>query len=216
MLRIYGSVFAGLLLILAQPASAQQTDEPQTCSYNSYAWNVRSKSAVNRQFVEKPYSDITPLERDARTGCSICLEDQRRVKLRNGIEFQMCSVLAGRTEKALNTLLAQGEIINSVTGYRVGLTRGMLDDQGNRTEYSNHSFGIALDINADINGLYGNCIQFNEGCKLRKGGRWQPNKPGGLYRNSPTVRTLINIGYKWGGEIKGRQKDFMHFSPSGY
>ncbi len=216
MLRIYGSVCAGLLLSLAQPALAQEMGEPQMCTYNSYAWNVRSKSAVNRRFVEKPYVDVTPLERDARTGCSVCLEDQRKITLRNGIQFQMCAVLAGRAENTLNRLIAQGETIQSVTGYRVGLTRGLLDAQGNRTGYSNHSFGIALDINADMNGLYENCFQFSRACRLRKGGRWQPNRPGGLHANSPTVRALKNIGYKWGGEIQGRQKDFMHFSPSGY
>ena len=205
-----------ICIITSTPVPAQEMTEPQTCTYNSYAWNVRSKSAVNRRFVEKPYSELAPPERDVRTGCSVCLEDQRAITLSNGIEFQMCAVMAGRTEKALNGLLAQGETINSVTGYRVGLTRGSVDDNGNRTGYSNHSFGIALDINAEQNGLYGNCVQFNGDCKLHKGGRWQPNQPGGLHRNSPTVRALKNIGYKWGGEIKGRQKDFMHFSPSGY
>lgn len=211
-MRVYGFVFVGLLIGLALPTHA----DDKICTYNTYAWSVRSKSAVNRRFVKKPYADLTPLERDARTGCSLCREDQRKIKLRNGVEFQMCSVLADRTEHTLNTLLARGETVNSVTGYRVGLTRGALDKNGNRTGYSNHSFGVALDINAELNGLYGNCIEFNARCKLRKGGRWQPKKAGGLHRNSPTVQTLKNIGYKWGGEINGQQKDFMHFSPTGY
>jgi len=209
------SGFVGLSLwafITGANAFAQDKD----CTFYTYAWNVHSKTAVDRRFVEKPYSALTPQERDTHTGCSVCREDQTKITLRNGVVFQMCAALAEPTRKALNSLLARGETINSVIGYRVGLTRGTLDDQGNRTEYSNHSFGIALDINADINGLYGNCIQFSAGCRLRKGGHWQPNKPGGLHKNKPTVRALKNIGYKWGGEIKGRQKDFMHFSPSGY
>lgn len=211
-LRFIPLAFAGLMIGFASPANAQE----KMCTFHTYAWNVHSKSAVNRQFVEKPYSELMPQERDARTGCSVCLEDQRVITLNNGVKLQMCAVLAGRTAVALNALLAHGETINSVTGYRVGLTRGKLDKDGNRTGYSNHSYGIALDINADHNGLYGNCVQFNQGCQLRKGGRWQPTHPAGLHKNKPIVRTLKSIGYKWGGEIKGRQKDFMHFSPSGY
>jgi len=128
----------------------------------------------------------------------------------------MCDRLANSVEDALNAMLVQGETIISVTGYRVGLTRGPLDTDGNRTEYSNHSFGIALDINAEFNGLYGNCIEFSAGCYLRKGGRWQPDRKGGLRANSLTVKVLKQIGFKWGGKIAGQQKDFMHFSPSGY
>ena len=30
------------------------------------------------------------------------------------------------------------------------------------------------------------------------------------------IQYLKDIGFKWGGEILGKQKDFMHFSPSGY
>lgn len=211
-MRLYLFALAGLCVGFVTTAIAQE----KSCTFHTYVWNVQSKSAVNRRFVEKPYSQLTPPERDARTGCSVCLEDQRTITLSGGVEFQMCVVLAGRTETALNDLLSRGETINSVVGYRVGLTRGSLDTDGNRTEYSNHSFGIALDINANQNGLYGNCVQFSAGCHLRKGGRWQPNHPGGHHKNKPTVRALKQIGYKWGGEIKGHQKDFMHFSPSGY
>jgi len=186
------------------------------CTYHTYTWNVQSRSALGRNFVEKPYSALTAQERDTRSGCSVCLEDQQQITLSNGIVFKMCAALAERAETTLNRLLVSGETINSVTGYRVGLTRGDVDARGNRTEYSNHSFGIALDINADVNGLYGNCIQFSGSCELRKGGRWQPNHPGGLHKDKLTVRALKSIGYKWGGEIQGHQKDFMHFSPSGY
>ncbi len=205
-----------ILCLLPVFTWANTAAQENTCTYHTYKWNVQSKSAVERRLVEKPYSALTPQERDASSGCSVCLEDQLQITLRNGVKFKMCAVLAERTETTLNRLLVRGEIIDSVTGYRVGLTRGDVDSNGNRTEYSNHSFGIALDINADMNGLYGNCIPFNEGCELRKGGRWQPNYFGGLHKDKPTVRAFKSIGYKWGGEIKGRQKDFMHFSPSGY
>jgi len=203
-----GLVWTGLAI----PAFAQDG----ICTFQTYAWNVQTKSAVKRRTVQKNYSELTIEERDERTGCSVCREDQRAVTLRNGLTFQLCGLLADRTEDVLNAMVLRGETVISVTGYRVGLTRGPLDAEGNRTGYSNHSFGIALDVNAEFNGLYGNCIEFGPACQLRKGGRWQPRHKGGLHPNSPTVKTLKQIGFKWGGEIKGRQKDFMHFSPSGY
>ena len=195
---------------------AQEKAQEKTCTNDTYAWNVNSKSAVNRRSITKPYTALTPIERDAQTGCTVCRQDQRTVTLRNGVTFQMCAVLAPRVESRLNALVSRGVVIKSVTGYRVGLTRGDVDAQGNRTQFSNHSYGISVDINADKNGLYGNCVRFSPQCQLRKGGRWQPNTPEGLHKNAPTVRALKDIGFKWGGEIQGRQKDFMHFSPTGY
>jgi len=37
-----------------------------------------------------------------------------------------------------------------------------------------------------------------------------------LKQDQAIVKELVNSGLKWGGEIKGWQKDFMHFSPTGY
>jgi hypothetical protein len=54
-------------------------------------------------------------------------------------------------------------------------------------------------------------------CQLLRGGLWRPGfDPYSLQQNGLIVRMLKEIGFKWGGEIEGRQKDFMHFSPSGY
>ena len=55
-----------------------------------------------------------------------------------------------------------------------------------------------------------------EDCKLRKGGHWVPGNLGTLTLDGKIVRTMKSLDFKWGGEIKGWQKDFMHFSPSGY
>jgi hypothetical protein len=96
------------------------------------------------------------------------------------------------------------------------MTRGDTDRHGNRTRYSNHAFGIALDINPEANGLYDRCPRFGPGCRLIKGGRWNPARPASLTADGPVVRALKNIGLRWGGQIEGRQKDFMHFSPTGY
>jgi len=37
-----------------------------------------------------------------------------------------------------------------------------------------------------------------------------------LHADSNIVRAIEDIGLKWGGEIDGKRKDFMHFSPTGY
>jgi hypothetical protein len=50
-----------------------------------------------------------------------------------------------------------------------------------------------------------------------RGGAWQPGvDPYSLSADGIVVRELQNLGFRWGGEIAGRQKDFMHFSPTGY
>lgn len=205
-----GFLFLFFLLINSTTVHAQ------SCTYDTYKWNVNLKRAVDIEHVKKLYAEITPQERNAETGCSICREDQVRLTLMNGKSVQLCRRIAAPIEDALNNMIARGETINTIIGYRVGMTRGLPDKDGNRTGFSNHSFGIALDINVDMNGLYGNCVTFGPQCKLRKGGPWQPNVDGGLHEQHPIVRALKDVGLKWGGQIKGSQKDFMHFSPSGY
>ena len=128
----------------------------------------------------------------------------------------MCRHVAGKLDHSLRKLKEQHQPISTVIGYRVGMTKGIPDDQGNRTEFSYHSFGIAVDINPEKNGLYDNCIRYGPNCRLIKGGAWDPDQTGSLTKNHPVVLELQSIGFKWGGEIQGRQKDFMHFSPTGY
>jgi len=116
----------------------------------------------------------------------------------------------------LERLQRAGEPINEIIAYRVGRTRGDADRNGNRTGFSNHSFGIALDINPKQNGLYHDCPVFGPSCRLVRGGPWRPGEAGALTADGATVREMKAAGFHWGGEIEGRQKDFMHFSPSGY
>jgi hypothetical protein len=113
-------------------------------------------------------------------------------------------------------LVGGGAPIQEVVGYHVGRTRGDPDQAGRRTGFSNHAYGIALDINPARNGLYDRCEVFGTGCRLIRGGAWRPDDPGALTADGPIVRRLAAAGFKWGGEIAGRQKDFMHFSPTGY
>lgn len=156
-------------------------------------------------------------ELDVQSGCSVCAEDQQAIKLDGLPEFSVCKRYAPIVRDTLLRLMHQGEKIDSVIGYLVGRTRGELDAQGNRTGFSNHSFGIAIDINTRHNGLYDNCVRFGPQCRLLRAGPWHPGEdPYSLQRDGLIVSTFKQAGFKWGGEIEGQQKDFMHFSPTGY
>ncbi|MCK4708030.1 MAG: M15 family metallopeptidase, partial [Gammaproteobacteria bacterium] len=130
--------------------------------------------------------------------------------------FAVCKLIADEIKHTLINLIKQGETITEVTGYRVGMTRGKTDKYHNRTQFSNHSFGIALDINAQQNGLYDQCMHFSNNCRLIRGGPWKPGYKGSMTREGSIVRQMEQLGLRWGGLIAGKQKDFMHFSPSGY
>ncbi|MBN1377669.1 MAG: M15 family metallopeptidase [Gammaproteobacteria bacterium] len=187
------------------------------CTYSTYKWNTISRSAVEYRRIEKAYSQLLPYEVDAATGCSVCEQDQVEIELNGTNAFKVCRVLAGPLRTALLDVIDKGVPIEKIIGYRVGMTRGDIDEKGNRTQFSNHSFGIAIDINPDQNGLYDHCVEYNSECRLIKGGAWLPDiDKRSLTENSVVVKALEKIGLKWGGEIAGKQKDFMHFSPTGY
>ena len=190
--------------------------EPRTCTYSTYKWNVELRKAVDYRQVKHSYQQLSDDEIDRATGCTVCEEDQINIYVADLHPVKLCKKYANHIESLLSQLHSEGEVITKLVGYRVGMTRGDVDESGNRTQFSNHSFGIALDVNDEQNGLYGNCLEFGAQCELRKGGRWEPGFPGALTYYSPVVLELKNIGLKWGGEIQGWQKDFMHFSPSGY
>lgn len=190
--------------------------EPLNCSYNTYKWNVKYKKVVELKRVQHSYASLSKYEVDANTGCSVCEEDQMLISVSGIKPFKLCRVLAKNIQKILRDLIQQGEVINIVIGYRVGKTRGEPDRDYNRTRFSNHSFGIALDINPQQNGLYDHCIKFDKNCRLIRGGPWKPDTPGSLTAQNNIVLQLNQLGLRWGGLIKGKQKDFMHFSPSGY
>lgn len=191
----------------------------QTCTYTDWTWSAAERRAVDIREVEKPYSALTDDERDllsdGGTGCSICREDQMEIALPGVEPFRVCKAVAGEVEAALTRAMEQGFQIETVIGYRVGRSKGVLDAQGRRTEYSNHSFGLAIDVNADKNGLYDRCTEFSGSCRLIRGGEWRPGEQGGITPDTPIYEEMTAIGWRWGGELPGRQKDFMHFSPSG-
>lgn len=189
----------------------------QTCHYDDWRWNVHEKRAVQNMSISKDYALLADNERDAQSGCSVCQEDQQVIRIQGLPEFSVCKKYAAKAQETLTRLINSGAYIKSVTGYRVGRTRGEVDAQGNRTDFSNHSFGVALDINAEHNGLYIHCIEFGPQCQLSRGGPWRPGvDPYSLESCGAIVLMMKAAGFKWGGEIAGRQKDFMHFSLTGY
>lgn len=189
--------------------------DPQ-CTYSTYKWNIHARKAVEPRRITKPYKDLTAAEKDSETGCTVCEEDQVELSFPGLRPFKVCKRLAPGIEKIIAELQRQQAPLLDVVGYRVGMTRGDPDSAGNRTGFSNHSFGVALDINTAQNGLYENCLKFNSACRLIKGGPWKPDQKSSLTANSLIVQTFKQNGFKWGGEIAGLQKDFMHFSPTGY
>jgi hypothetical protein len=72
-----------------------------------------------------------------------------------------------------------------------------------------------VDINTEQNGLYDHCLQFNESCHRLRGGAYDPLRPGAITPQSPLYQALRQQKFQWGGEIAGKQKDFMHFSLTG-
>ena len=95
--------------------------------------------------------------------------------------------------------------------------------KGVRSQFSNHSFGTAVDINPGSNGLYDQCDvprideKSIKRCRLRIGGKWNPGKRPSktIVRDGPVHQAFTRF-WKWGGEIGGNTKDMMHFSLTGY
>lgn len=210
--RRYRRAVIFILLCAAQ----QVVSEPAVCTYTTYTWNAFERRALHPEAVKKPYLMLDEREVDPITGCTVCEEDQLEIAVAGIAPFKVCKHIYAAVTDAIEQSLAHGFPINSVTGYRVGLTRGPADGVGNRTRFSNHSYGIAIDINTESNGLYDNCMRFGPGCRLIKGGPWDQQDPASIMPDSTIVGIFYQAGFKWGGEIDGRQKDFMHFSPSGY
>jgi hypothetical protein len=197
-------------------AGADGRTAPDLCTYEVQVWNVNLRSSSSLRSVRHAYDAVSPGETDAATGCTVCSEDQVEVLVPPMPAVSVCYRLAPQVRTALERLTKTGAVVDILNGYRVILSRGPLDADGNRTEFSNHSFGTAVDVNPDRNGLYDHCSAFGPRCRLLRGGAWQPEAPGTLTRDSDTVRSFKAAGFRWGGEIEGKQKDFMHFSLTGY
>lgn len=210
------ALIAFLLSLTAGRSRSEMRPLPSECTYEIQVWNVNLKKSIGPTKVRHPYSELAPEETDPLTGCTVCSEDQVRIDTQPLPSFSVCYKIAPRIRLVLEDLMRNGAPLFSVEGYRVIKSRGQLDPSGNRTEFSNHSFGTAIDINSEQNGLYDNCVTFGPECRLLRGGEWRPGTPGALEKSNEIVLSLQQEGFRWGGEIAGRQKDFMHFSLTGY
>jgi hypothetical protein len=206
------------LLLLCPWSTAAEPPAPRSapaqCHYTYTVWNAKARKSLSRRTVNKPYGRLTEAEKGP-LGCTPCAEDQVDVQLSNGLEFKSCWAVAEKIRLVLEDSLREGQRIVSVVGYRPQMSRGSLDRQGNRTGLSNHSFGVALDLNEDYNGLYNDCLEWGRRCVLAKGGPYRPGHELSLTGDSPVVKRMGAAGFRWGGRLAGRQKDFMHFSPTG-
>lgn len=210
------SLFFVSACVEKKPRTLPPVSNIKDCNYKYSVWNSRLGRASDPIFVQTSYDSLADNLKDS-LGCSICEEDQRKVTLTNGIEFTACYKISTQVEIVLNDVLDQGFPIETVTGYRPSMSRGPLDQDGNRTLFSNHSFGSAIDVNFDSNGLYRNCEKWSKKCTLAIGGAWEPGKnPKSIKPKSELVQLMFDEGLKWGGQIEGPIKDFMHFSTTGY
>jgi len=212
-----------LLLLVTSPAEARTP--PETCTYSTYAWHVGKRKSVDHQKVSKPYSEVTAEERcpkDER--CTVCEEDQVWVEVEGIPRVRVCHAWAEKVRSALGEISRSAFRVRQIEGYRPGRTRGKVVD-GKRSEWSNHAFGVAVDLNRGQNGLYVRCRLpagklepevVAKRCKLAQGGRWQPlrNKRTTIVEGGP-AHTAFTRFWRWGGRITGATRDFMHFSVDG-
>lgn len=198
------------LCLLSVPAQADEI-----CTYADWDWDVVQQKAVNFREVITTRDQLSDEQKHSDLACSVCEEDMTELKFENIAPFKVCRVVAPAIKDALRQSINEGFRFTTLTGYRVGRTKGPVNEAGLRTQYSNHAFGLAIDINAEANGLYGNCVTFGPDCELTRGGVWTPTNPASITRDSPVYRNMRSIGFRWGGDLDGRQKDFMHFSITG-
>lgn len=208
--------FAIVLLMFCDFFAASKLRANERCQYDLYRYNVKRKMIEGPERIVKNRSELAADMVDPETGCSVCEEDQVAITLYNGISLKVCRYVATRVERALNKTLLSGFQIQEATGYIVKQTRGGVDGEGYRTKLSNHSFGLSIDVNRAHNGLYENCYQFDDRCSLAHGGRWSVSNKLSITSSGQLVKSFAEYGFLWGGQIKGAQKDFMHFSPTGY
>lgn len=202
-------------LLQPRPAQAELPEvQAARCTYTATVWNTVTRRTSRTVRVDKARTALSEAERGP-FGCTPCEQDQVEVTLAAELRLRLCEAVLPKVMPALAEGLRAGAVIRELEGYRPSYSRGAASPTGERTELSNHAFGVALDINASWNGLYDRCPAWGPACRLRKGGPWQPEAPEGLSAAHPLVQALESAGWSWGGGLEGQQKDFMHFSPSG-
>lgn len=80
------------------------------------------------------------------------------------------------------------------------------------SEWSEHAFGLAIDINPFQNPYVRGDLVLPELAGAYRNRRWR--RPGMIYRGDVVTRSFSRIGWSWGGDWTF-SKDWMHFSLSG-
>lgn len=199
-------LYLTLLVFLSEVSFAKNT-----CTYEYSVWNTKSNAVGKRIRVDKGRLNLDESEKGP-LGCTPCEEDQKEMTLSNGLKFKICSKISKKIKKSLDKLIRQRIKIHSVMGYRPSVSRGPIDAEGNRTLFSDHTFGTSLDINRETNGMYYNCFSWGPSCQLIQGGDYAPENSASFTQDHELVKTLKAQGWVWGGEWEGQIKDFMHFS----
>jgi len=189
------------------------------CHYEVWDWNTHQRKMEHKRKIIKLRSELNTNELGRIKGCTICEEDQVEIMInpQTRLKFKICKQYETQVRIILKELAFQKFPIQSIVGYRPGYTRGPFNQSGHRTQLSHHSFGVAIDINSEFNGLYDHCFKFDHNCVLIKGGEYRPTSAhlGVITKDSSAYKTFQKYGWKWGGEMQGKQKDFMHFSITG-
>ncbi len=200
-----------LLLVLSASSAAAPDDR---CTYTASVWNTVERRSSRTLTVDKSRSELTDAEQGPM-GCTPCEQDQATVRVDAELELTLCKAALSVVMPALAEARRAGAVIRTLEGYRPSYSKGAPNAQGERTQLSNHAFGVAIDVNAEWNGLYDHCLAWGPGCRLIKGGAWQPGSPEGLHAEHPLVVALERAGWAWSGRLEGLQKDFMHLSATG-
>ncbi|PIR03847.1 MAG: hypothetical protein COV59_04230 [Candidatus Magasanikbacteria bacterium CG11_big_fil_rev_8_21_14_0_20_39_34] len=219
------------------PAQSGQSPAAQSnqCTFTEKRWNTNTRTtALFRKETNAPYNTIISQDKSyvskSDPRCSVCEQDQvlfdpSSVGIRGVSSVRVCWAYVDQIKQMLKTIVQNNQLeITSLVGYRPNRTVGAVNADGFRTGAGGHFYGMAIDINAEYNGLYSGCSGFDPiahplgpiTCSgPSNGGPWNPpaNPNKTIYYNSPVYRLFTSNGWKWGAtNISGRTRDFMHFS----
>jgi hypothetical protein len=79
-------------------------------------------------------------------------------------------------------------------------------------EWSEHAYGLAIDVNPFHNPYVGNGVVLPERALAYRDRSWR--RPGMIFEGDVVTRAFESIGWRWGGTWAST-KDWMHFSRSG-
>ena len=91
--------------------------------------------------------------------------------------------------------------------------RPVITPLGPSGNFSQHSYGMAIDINP-VQNPYVTSGGFVRNTEARRYLDRSKRLPGMIHANDVVVRSFTRIGWEWGGSWRGG-KDYMHFSTSG-